>query len=249
MTVRNTQGLRISGKNLGTLARPDCCPRCFWLQHTTDKGLPYQIFPGIFSSIDAYTKNVVHGWFDRHGALPPWLAGLGEDITGYRNPPVAANFQILHEDTGTLLTGAPDGVFERADGSLLIVDYKTARFTPAQRGMFPVYETQLNAYAYIAEQTGYGQVSRLALVYTEPVTDSATLALDGIHDSGGVDLRFAPRIKWVTLDLATIPPLLAKARAILDQTVAPAARPGCRDCGRLDALNALLARRTDGEPA
>ena len=62
--------LQISGKNLGTLARPDCCPRCFWLQHTTDKGLPYQIFPGIFSSIDAYTKNVVHGWFDRHGDGP-----------------------------------------------------------------------------------------------------------------------------------------------------------------------------------
>ena len=249
MSARNAQGLRISGKNLGTLARPDCCPRCFWLQHTTDKGLPYQIFPGIFSSIDAYTKHVVHGWFDRHGVLPPWLAGLGEDITGYRNPPVAANFQILHEGSGTLLTGAPDGVFERADGSLLIVDYKTARLTPAQHGMFPVYETQLNAYAYIAEQTGYGRVSALALVYTEPVTDRASLAIDDIQDRGGVDLRFAPRIKWVTLDLATIPPLLVKARAILEQTVAPAARSDCQDCGRLDALNALLARRTADEPA
>jgi hypothetical protein len=149
---------------------------------------------------------------------------------------VAANFQVLHESSDILLTGAPDGVFERADGSLLIVDYKTARLTPAQRAMLPVYATQLNAYAYIAEHTGYGRVSGLALVYTEPVTDRAALARDDIQDSSGVDLRFAPRIKWVTLDLATIPPLLAEARAILDQTVAPAARPGCADCEKLDAL-------------
>jgi hypothetical protein len=112
--------------------------------------------------------------------------------------------------------------------------------------MFPVYETQLNAYAYIAEHTGYGGVSGLALVYTEPVTDGATVARDDIQDSGGVDLRFAPRIKWVTLDLATIPPLLAKARAILDQTVAPAPWPGCKDCERLDRLRALLASPAAG---
>jgi hypothetical protein len=115
--------------------------------------------------------------------------------------------------------------------------------------MFPVYETQLNAYAYIAEQTGYGRVSALALVYMEAFTDRASLAIDDIQDRGGVDLRFAPRIKWVTLDLATIPPLLVKTRAILEQTVAPAARSDCQDCGRLDALNALLARRTADEPA
>ena len=47
--------LRISAKNLGELAKPDFCPRCFWLR-THAKRLPYQIFPGIFSSIDAYTK-------------------------------------------------------------------------------------------------------------------------------------------------------------------------------------------------
>jgi len=47
--------LRISAKNLGELARPEFCPRCFWLRAHA-KRLPFQIFPGIFSSIDAYTK-------------------------------------------------------------------------------------------------------------------------------------------------------------------------------------------------
>jgi len=44
--------LRISAKNLGELALSDFCPRCFWLKLHA-KRLPFQIFPGIFSSIDA----------------------------------------------------------------------------------------------------------------------------------------------------------------------------------------------------
>ena len=45
--------LRISAKSLGELALPDFCPRCFWLKTKARGKLPFQIFPGIFSSIDA----------------------------------------------------------------------------------------------------------------------------------------------------------------------------------------------------
>ena len=51
--------LRIFAKTLGELALPGFCPRCFWLKMHT-RQLPFQIFPGIFSSIDVYTKRVVH---------------------------------------------------------------------------------------------------------------------------------------------------------------------------------------------
>ncbi len=51
--------LRISAKTLGELALPGFCLRCFWLKLHA-RQLPFQIFPGIFSSIDAYTKRVVH---------------------------------------------------------------------------------------------------------------------------------------------------------------------------------------------
>ena len=53
--------LRISAKTLGELALPDFCQRYFWLKLHA-KQLPFQIFPGIFSLIDAYTKRVVHAW-------------------------------------------------------------------------------------------------------------------------------------------------------------------------------------------
>src|SRR5205814_9298993 len=50
--------LRISAKTLGLLALPNFCSRCFHTRmHCGDK-LPFQIFPGIFASIDSYSKKV-----------------------------------------------------------------------------------------------------------------------------------------------------------------------------------------------
>jgi hypothetical protein len=63
--------LQISGKTLGGLAMPGSCRWCSWIRLHCK--LPFQIFPGIFSPIDAYTKKVVYGQLDR-GTPPPWLA-------------------------------------------------------------------------------------------------------------------------------------------------------------------------------
>ena len=54
---------KISAKALGALAMPDSCDRCTWIKLKV-KNLPFQIFPGIFSTIDAYTKKIVHHWID-----------------------------------------------------------------------------------------------------------------------------------------------------------------------------------------
>jgi ATP-dependent exoDNAse (exonuclease V) beta subunit len=43
----------------------------------------------------------------------------------------------------------PDDVFELEDSTYHIVDYKTARLTETQDELFPKYEVQINAYAYI----------------------------------------------------------------------------------------------------
>ena len=97
--------IRISAKVLGEVALPNFCPRCFWIKLKMGNRLPYQVFPGIFSSIDSYSKRVVHSWFDNHQVPPVWLGGLGE-IVDYLPPPHHSKF---------LLTGSPDGVFIRSD--------------------------------------------------------------------------------------------------------------------------------------
>jgi len=233
--------IRISAKNLGALALPDFCPRCFWIKmHVQDK-LPYQVFPGIFSSIDSYGKRLIHGWFDRHRTPPPWLASLG-DIEGYIIPPHFSKFFVFDSETSVVLSGTPDGILILRDRSHLIVDYKTAKFTEHQDSLFPLYEVQLNAYAYIGERCGLSPVSGLALVYTEPVTDQESAGKDANLTEGGFVMEFSSHILPVTLRAERIPSLLRTVRNIYDLERPPAPSESCEDCALLDRLISVASR-------
>ena len=229
------QQIRISAKALAEVAMADFCPRCFWIKRRVPKQLPYQSFPGIFSSIDAYSKRVVHSWFDKGQGAPAWIDGLGE-LVGYRNPPHYAKFNIVDEENDILLTGSPDGVFIRPDQSHVIVDYKTSRYTPHQGRLYPLYEAQLNAYALIGEQRGLAPVTGLALIYTEPVTDEESASEDAVHREDGFAMGFVAHVVDVKLNTAMIGPLLAKTREICDLETCPYGRRGCRNCGFLNDL-------------
>ena len=231
---------RISAKNLGAVALPSFCPRCFWIQMHAE-GLPYQIFPGIFSSIDSYGKRLVHAWFDRHQSAPPWLAVLG-DIKGYRSPPHFSKFSTLDRETGIVLRGTPDGILVRRDDSHVIVDYKTAKFTAHQDELFPMYDAQLNAYAFIGEQCGFSPVSGLALVYTEPVTDNAAAAKDGNLTEAGFVMEFSTHVLPVDLAPKRISKLLAEVREVYDRRHPPESREGCEDCALLKNLIAVASK-------
>jgi len=226
--------LRISAKNLGELAKPHFCPRCFWLR-THVRYLPFQIFPGIFSSIDAYTKRVVHAWMDRNGGAPFGLGELGE-VTGYIDPPHWSRFMMEVPKHDILLTGAPDGLLRFADGSIAVIDYKTARFTPAQDSMMPIYVVQLNGYAAIGEHLDYGRVSKLALMYAEPVTDEETASQPETHTEDGFTMPFSVSIHPVDLDLRMLESLYRRARMIYDLPEPPEGRQGCEDCRKLGDL-------------
>ena len=229
------QRIRISAKELAEVAMANFCPRCFWIKRRVPKQLPYQMFPGIFSSIDSYSKRVVHSWFDRGQGPPAWIADLGE-LVGYKPPPHYSKFNVVDEENDILLTGSPDGVFVRPDGSHVIVDYKTSRYTPYQGRLYPLYEAQLNAYALIGEKCGLDPVSGLALIYTEPVTDEAAASEDFVHRSDGFAMGFVANIVGVRLAPSMIGPLLAKAREICDLPISPFGRNGCRNCGFLNDL-------------
>ena len=218
--------LRISAKNLGSLALADACDRCFWLQLRVGFKMPYQIFPGIFSSIDSYTKVMVEGWMDRHGSPPAWLSALGE-IAGYEPPPHYSRFQILDPATRILLTGTPDAVFRRPDGSCVIADYKTARYTAGQDTLLPMYAAQLNAYRRIGKERGLSPISELALIYFEPVTAEAR---EENYTPDGFGMEFSAHVERVEIDERLVDRLLGEARRIGDLKTAPEGRAGCKEC-------------------
>ncbi len=216
---------------------PDFCAKCFWVAMKSEQ-LPYQIFPGIFSTLDSYGKRLVNGWFERHGAVPEWLARLGQ-IKRTVIPPHFKKFTVVDEATSIVLRGTPDAVFEMFDKSFTIIDYKTAKFTGHQDELFPMYEAQLNAYAHIGERTLFSPVSQLALVYTEPVTGEAT-DKDANVTSEGFRLDFSARILPVEVKPMLVPTLLQRAKKILESDRPPLGRADCGDCKALAELHNLL---------
>ncbi len=226
--------IRISAKNLGAFALPDLCPRCAWIKlHVKD--LPFQIFPGVFSSIDAYNKRIVHTWFDKHKFAPVWLSELGE-LKGYINPPSYHTFNIINSEYNILLTGSADGIFIRPDNSYVIVDYKTAKYIGTQDTLFPMYEAQLNSYALIGKEKGIDPVSCLALIYMEPMTDKDTASDDNKHFDEGFLMGFSAHVLEVELNTHILFSLFKQVREIYDMVSPPEGIENCKNCFQLDQL-------------
>lgn len=231
--------LRISAKNLGGLAMPNQCPRCAWLKVQLNHKVPYQIFPGIFSSIDSYTKKVVHGTFDRDGCFPAYINGLGK-LVKYINPPHYSKYKRLDEASGMTIWGSPDAIFELDDGSFVIGDYKTARFTAHADELSPMYEVQLNAYEYIGETNGIAPVSHLALLYFEPETEPDHALQPESAMAHGFRMGFKCTIKPVVRTPGRIPELLSQVRPYFTDKTLPSPGVGCKDCEIVDAILNLL---------
>lgn len=224
--------IRLAARQLGSMALADWCARCFWYRLQVRHKLPFQIFPGIFSSIDSYTKRVVHHWFDVHKCAPPWLEELG--VAGYIATPHWSHFKWVFEPYGVEVAGTPDDFLLCRDESLKIPDYKTAKHTPTQDVLLPEYQVQLNAYAQIAANLGYPRVSGLALVYLEPVCDCDNYC---VHCSErGFDMEFHAHIVSIERRSEMLDPLFERAREIYEKTEPPEGRLGCQDCRRLDDL-------------
>lgn len=231
----------ISATELGTYASSRFCLHCAWVRLHVKK-LPFQSFPGIFSTIDRYNKLIVQNHFEREGTLPAWLQQLGEAGTCV-NPPHWSSFKVLDEESGITLRGEADGIFQMRDGSYTIVDYKTSKYSSAQQGMFRAYEVQLNAYAYIGNRLGFSPVSRLALVYMEPMTGEEKAMEPHLVDDRGFSMGFEAKVVDVELRPETlIPRLLKRVKEVVDMDRPPQGSPECKDCQALDGLISALDR-------
>ena len=232
---------QVSAKQLGELALPYNCRRCFWTKSTLKGKLPFQSFPGIFSSIDSYTRKMVKGWFERHGG-----SGMGQrngrtekmDCTSR-----CKKFCIDHEESGLVLSGTPDALFEDREGKLIIVDFKTSKITTGQQKLMPLYELQLNAYALIAKRKardfGFPEVGGLFLLYTVPVTDGKVLEDDTKHGTDEVDMTFKSVTVPVELNEDRVHALLGRAAEILTSGTDSLQSEGCYECERIEGLTQL----------
>ena len=190
-------------------------------------------FPGIFSLIDAYTKNIVERYFQKNGRFPQWLSEVGSAKRIVSVKP--SEFKV--ETDSITLTGIPDLLFERPDDGFAIVDYKTAKYTGNQDQLMPIYQIQLNGYAYIAEALGLRPVKDLYLVYFEPPYKETYEAITDGHTNGdGFDMPFKPVIHKIKRDTKEIVRLLEKAGEAYELSKPPKGLGGCKDCEKLENL-------------
>ena len=221
--------LRISAKDLGQLALDDFCPRCFWVKRKVK--VPFQIpFPGIFSSIDSYTKKTVEGYFKIHRQLPNFIGTIGvpnQIINIHRK-----TFRFEHQ--GVILTGDPYLLFLKKDGTLGIVDYKTARYTENQDKLLPMYNVQLNGYALISESVFCKKVSTMHLVYFEPPHSKVALKVGHKNvNNVGFMMPFTSNIHKIDKDTKMVINLMVEAKKIIDSSTPPNGKEGCKECQNL----------------
>ena len=233
------QVFEISATQLGELSQRWTCPRCFWLRSRLKGQLPYQQFPAVFSHIDRFSKDLIKQSFDR-GELPEWIKVHG-DFREALPIPGHQKFKAFDQDSGILLGGVPDALWVTGARELVIVDWKTSRVSEGELKKWESYVTQLNAYAWIAERQKNVElppVSRLALLYTEPL--SLNEAEEGVDRFNGFVLPFRTVWKEVELQPGRVEKLLLKAQNILSSETPPKSMRNCFECEKVDKMTQLL---------
>ncbi len=235
---------KISAKNLGVVNMEDFCQRCFWVKLKVSNRLPWQSFPGIFSSIDAYTKACIHAIIDSGEPNPVWMlamSGAGNsDIVAYDTVPHWSK-NIYHDDKSNInLSGVADDYLIRADGTHLIPDYKTAKFTKNADRLLPIYEMQENVYSILKGKVD-GQMPDLYLVYMEPQTDKKRAPDDIVKN--GFKMRFNAKVLPIETDRSIVRKALTITREIYEMKTPPPATVGavvCDECLKFEGVLEVL---------
>lgn len=229
--------LTLSPKQLGEIAKPDFCPRCFWIGNAVKHKYPYGMFPGIFSVLDKYQKDVAWGAVAA-GATPAWLKPLGE-IASIVPAMHWSQFSITLPG-GLVFRGVPDTMLRMKDGSLVIVDEKTAKPKDPGDGLERLYDAQLNGYAKIANEIGIGPVSGLAIVYNVPVPIGPDVQVSSVLGETRYSMYFEPVVRNVDLDIPWVDGLIATAHSIMTSAQCPSGVPGCANCSLINAFKTVL---------
>ena len=225
----------ISPKVVGELALKDFCPRCFWLKARLGFKTPWSIFPGIFMTLDGYSKKCTTIHIGEGKGIPAWLKPYGEAIA--QIPEMHwSKFAAIDPSTGVLVRGVFDEMFRLKDGTIAIWDYKTSKYKGADDSLLPMYITQLSGYRFIAKALGIGETSKTGLCYYEP-TAEPTLA--DLTDNG-FRMTFTAHVHPIETSIDDFLKLVAKAKAIAELPVAPQGVAKCKNCAIVDELREVL---------
>jgi hypothetical protein len=233
--------VRINARDLGQVLLDNFCERCFWFTRKFPLGQNHPFaspMPGIVSQADTYIKRVVNTHLQRTGSLPSWLIDALKNSfpnLDFRSVRFVntVGWQFSLFEARCVLAGEADAIWEFPDEGWFIADYKMASWTQTQQNLLPLYEAQLNAYAYLAQQLQKKAVVGLALIYFEPEHNvQAVNDLDLLQRTKGqMMLGFRCTVVPVNLHPTNwVEELCERVFSILSSTTPPTGKEGCQGC-------------------
>lgn len=217
------------------------CPRCFYLDNKLGTARPRGPAFTLNVAVDTLFKKE----FDQyraHKEQHPIMAEYGVDAVPFVHKELDAwrdNFVgIEYKDPKTKLTisGAVDDIWEHADGSLIVVDYKaTAKDgtieTLADSSWEEQYKRQIGVYQWLLRKNGFTVHDTGYFVYANGMTDA-----DAFEET----LQFETTLVPCTGDHAWIEPTLAEIKTTLDTEKLPKVGDSCEFCPYREACGKKL---------
>jgi hypothetical protein len=145
-------------------------------------------------------------------------------------------------DSGLSLHGEPDEICEFSDGSIAILDHKTAQPKDGKDKLIPCYECQAIGYALIAEfGLKLGQVAKGGLIYWTADHNRVIESPDNAYRDKRLWISFIPTILPIEIDYSILDEPMKEAIRLWELQTPPERTEKCEDCKKLDALLALDA--------
>jgi hypothetical protein len=219
------------------------CPRCFYIDNKLGTGRPRGPSFTLNVAVDALLKKE----FDVHrvrASKHPLMEHYGIMAVPFQHPKMdiwRENFKGIehrHKETGMVISGAVDDVWQDADGKLIVVDYKATSkngkiVTLDDSAWAAQYARQMGIYQWLLRQEGFQVASRGYFVYANASADKEAF-----------DAKLEFEVTLVPCDGETewIEPALIQLKKTLDADELPSASPDCDFCTYREAVGKKLQR-------
>ena len=152
-------------------------------------------------------------------------------------------FRAFHPK-GVWLHGEPDVLGERSDGTLCILDHKTAFYKGDDDPFMPQYRFQCLGYCFVAEQLYDKKASGAALIYWQANKQSVVENAQKYWKDSQLIVPFSPKVHEFDVDLASLDPLIEEFMKIVKTSTPPAGKDKCTDCAALEQILQLSEELT-----
>ncbi len=193
-----------------------------------------------------YMQQIEEAQIGRHleedGCLPKEFKPFCDISSRAEFPKHWSKFRYKHK-SGVVLYGVPDEIFILADGSLCVIDHKTAINKGEGDPFLPIYHSQTIGYSDIAQNgLKLGTVTKAGLLYWEVQRDEAVNDPAGHYEKGTVWVPFRPKPLEFDIDFGFLDSPLKEVKKLWRADTPPAGREGCKDCAKVKALFELGTR-------